>query len=194
MPRATTSPLVPAVSPRPRHLARAAAITIALLCAGAVAVVASSLLAPRAVGRMHQRAHAPDQTQPVPSAPVTAPTAPAAASTATAAASTATAVERRIDRASVDALLSADAHPGARIVPAMRDGQPVGFKLYAIRPGSLPAAIGLENGDTLHRVNGHELSSPERALTAYHELRGADRFELELTRSGEPLRLLVAVE
>src|SRR5690606_21985836 len=102
--------------------------------------------------------------------------------------------ERHIDLAELDALLSTQESPGVRIVPAMRSGKPDGFKLYAIQPGSLPAAIGLENGDTLHRVNGHELSSPERALTAYHELRGADRFEIELTRAGEPLLLRVAVE
>ena len=57
-----------------------------------------------------------------------------------------------IDRAVVDKVL---ANPtavgrGARIVPSIKNGKPNGFKLYAIRPSSVYAKIGLMNGDTLH--------------------------------------------
>ncbi len=77
----------------------------------------------------------------------------------------------------------------ARIMPSIADGQPVGFKLYAMRPGSPLAALGLANGDTLRAINGIALTSPDRALEAYTRLRAADRLTLELTRRGQPLTL-----
>lgn len=55
----------------------------------------------------------------------------------------------------------------ARIVPAFQNGRSIGFKLFAIRPGSDFALAGLQNGDVVTRINGIELSSPERALEAY---------------------------
>ena len=42
----------------------------------------------------------------------------------------------------------------ARVVPAFREGRPVGFKLFAIRDGSLYSRLGLRNGDVLQRING----------------------------------------
>ncbi len=45
-----------------------------------------------------------------------------------------------------------------RTVPAVKDGKPAGFKLYAIRPGSLFARLGFLNGDTLVSINGFDLS------------------------------------
>lgn len=55
----------------------------------------------------------------------------------------------------------------ARIVPAFQNGRAVGFKLFSIRPSSDFARAGLHNGDVVTRINGIELSSPERALEAY---------------------------
>ena len=47
----------------------------------------------------------------------------------------------------------------ARLVPNFRDGQTVGFRLYAVRPGSLVARLGIANGDTLLAVNDEPLVS-----------------------------------
>src|SRR5438105_1737269 len=49
----------------------------------------------------------------------------------------------------------------ARVVPYILDGQATGFKLFAIRPGSLFAQLLLRNGDLLRKVAGHDISSPE---------------------------------
>ncbi|MGZ3457378.1 MAG: type II secretion system protein GspC [Archangium sp.] len=77
----------------------------------------------------------------------------------------------------------------ARVVPAFRDGAPQGFKLFSLRPGSLYARIGLQNGDVLRRINGLSLDGVERALEAYNKLREASRIELDVERNGQPLRL-----
>lgn len=100
-----------------------------------------------------------------------------------------------VDRGALDQIL---ANPGgiarqARIVPAIKNGNANGFKVYAIRPGSLYARLGIRNGDNVHRVNGHALSSPDRALEAYTLLRDADRIELEMTRQGELVRLVIEI-
>ena len=55
----------------------------------------------------------------------------------------------------------------ARIVPAFTAGMPAGFKLYAIRAGSLFAALGLQNGDTVVTINGFDLASPDKSLEVY---------------------------
>lgn len=78
---------------------------------------------------------------------------------------------------------------GARIVPSIRNGKANGFKLYAIRPSSVYAKIGLMNGDTIHSINGMELSSPDKALEVYMKLREASSLSVNATRRGKPVTL-----
>lgn len=96
-----------------------------------------------------------------------------------------------IDKALVDKVL---ANPmavakGARIVPAVKNGKPDGFKLYAIRPSSVYAKLGLTNGDTLQSINGFELTSADKALEVYTKLREATSLEMEVMRRGKPVTL-----
>jgi len=78
---------------------------------------------------------------------------------------------------------------GARVVPSMKNGKPDGFKLYAIRPSSAFAKLGLTNGDTLQSINGFELTSADKALEVYTKLREATSLEVEVTRRGKPVTL-----
>ena len=91
-----------------------------------------------------------------------------------------------LPRASLDRLLgnSAELTRQARIVPAVRDAAPLGFKLYAIRPGSIYAQLGLENGDTVIAINGQPLATPDQALQLYERLRGATHVTITLERRG----------
>ncbi len=76
----------------------------------------------------------------------------------------------------------------ARIVPGIRDGKPEGFKLFAIRRDSLWDKLGIQNGDTLLRVAGMPLTSPEQALQIYTEIsqnKKRERVAVELRRRGE---------
>jgi hypothetical protein len=83
----------------------------------------------------------------------------------------------------------------ARFVPAIRDGKPSGIKLYAIRPGSFFGLVGIENGDAIRRVDGIDLSTPDRAFEAYRRITTMkpEHITIELTRNGCPLVLLVSV-
>jgi len=73
----------------------------------------------------------------------------------------------------------------ARIVPNIVDGKPNGFKLYAIRPNSVYASIGLQNGDAVQSINGYDMSSPDKALEVYTKLRRANHLSVAITRRGQ---------
>lgn len=96
-----------------------------------------------------------------------------------------------VDKALVNPMALAK---GARIVPAMKNGKPEGFKLYAIRPSSVFAKLGLSNGDTLTSINGFELNSADKALEVYTKLREATNLELEVTRRGKPVTLKYSIK
>lgn len=97
----------------------------------------------------------------------------------------------QIDRSLVNKLL---ANPmgisrGARIVPSIKNGKPNGFKLYAIRPSSIYAKLGLMNGDTLHAVNNYELTTANKALEVYSKVKSASNLTVSVTRRGKPVTL-----
>ncbi|MCX4245137.1 hypothetical protein [Paraliomyxa miuraensis] len=103
--------------------------------------------------------------------------------------------ECTIDRAFLEHLLATPAllSKQARIVPGQRDGRIVGYKLYGIRPDSLPKRLGFKNGDMLVAINGIELDSMEKAMNMYIKLRRATSLEIELERKGVPMTLDVDV-
>lgn len=73
----------------------------------------------------------------------------------------------------------------ARIVPSFKNGKPNGFKLFSIKPRSIYSKIGLQNGDVIHKINGYEMNSPDKALEIYQKLREASSVTVELTRRGQ---------
>lgn len=83
---------------------------------------------------------------------------------------------------------------GARIVPSIKNGKANGFKLYAIRPSSMYAKIGLMNGDTIHAINGFELTTPDKALEVYAKLRSASSLSVNATRRGKPVSLNYSIK
>jgi type II secretion system protein C len=74
----------------------------------------------------------------------------------------------------------------ARIVPSIKNGKPRGFKLYAIRSESLYSRLGLKNGDLILKLNGHEMTTPDKALEAFASLKMAKTIAVELERRGKP--------
>jgi hypothetical protein len=72
-----------------------------------------------------------------------------------------------------------------RIVPAIADGRPSGFKLYAIRAGSLFDELGFQNDDTVVSLDGFDVTEPDKALEAYTRLRDATSVEVAIWRHGD---------
>lgn len=101
-----------------------------------------------------------------------------------------------IKRDLVDKLLSSPSRwlgRGARVVPAVRNGKHVGFKLYAIRPSSLYARVGLRNGDTIEKIDGVTISGPHVALSIYSKLKTASKIVVEVVHRGKPHTLTYTI-
>jgi len=96
-----------------------------------------------------------------------------------------------IEQSEIDATLSNlnTIATQARIVPSFKDGQANGFKLFSIRPGSLYSKIGIKNGDVISRINGYEITSPDKALEIYSKLKDAKQITVDLNRRGKPQTL-----
>jgi general secretion pathway protein C len=101
-----------------------------------------------------------------------------------------------IDKSLVDKVLTnpTAVARGARVVPSVKNGQPNGFKLYAIRPSSVYAKIGLMNGDTIHAVNGFELTSLDKGLEVYTKVKESTSLSVSITRRGKPLTLSYSIK
>ena len=71
-----------------------------------------------------------------------------------------------------------------RAVPNRKDGATNGFRIFAMKPDSIFAAMGLKNGDVIQRINELDLSAPDNALRAYSALRNEEEFNLDILRGG----------
>lgn len=92
-----------------------------------------------------------------------------------------------IDRSEVDTALENmnQLFTQIRAVPHFEGGQATGFRVFAIRSGSLFDKIGLRNGDIIRRINDVELNDPARAMTLFQELRNERNIAVEVTRNRE---------
>jgi hypothetical protein len=59
---------------------------------------------------------------------------------------------------------------GASIVPARIATAGIGFKLFRVEPGSIAAALGVQEGDILWRVAGNPITGPNTAFAAVKRL------------------------
>ncbi|UCD84818.1 MAG: type II secretion system protein GspC [Deltaproteobacteria bacterium] len=100
-------------------------------------------------------------------------------------------IDRREFEASTDNL--AELMTQARVVPNMKGGKVKGYKIFAIKPNSLYAKIGLKNGDVIERVNELQISSPEQALEIFQQLKNESHFQIDLLRRGRKESITYAV-
>lgn len=82
----------------------------------------------------------------------------------------------------------------ARIVPSFKNGKANGFKLFSIRPKSLYSKLGIKNGDIIQKINGYEMSGPEKALEIYTKLKDASNITVDLMRRGRPQTMSVNIK
>jgi general secretion pathway protein C len=96
-----------------------------------------------------------------------------------------------VDRSLLDKLLNYQPalSTSARFVPSFKDGKPRGFKVYAIRPGSIFASLGLQNADLILAINGLPMATPDQALAAYDKVKNASHLEFQVERRGESVTL-----
>jgi general secretion pathway protein C len=80
-----------------------------------------------------------------------------------------------------------------RAVPHFEGGESVGFRLFAIRRGSLFDKIGLKNGDIIRSINGNAMNDPAKAMGLMTELKDATNLSVEATRNSQPITLKYSI-
>jgi type II secretion system protein C len=65
------------------------------------------------------------------------------------------------------------------------DGKVDGYRLSGIRRNSIASQLGIKNGDVVHAVNGHNLTSMKEAMDAWQSLQSEGSFSFDVTRRGK---------
>ena len=74
----------------------------------------------------------------------------------------------------------------ARAVPHFENGQPSGYKLFQIVPGSIYDKLGLQNGDVIAGLGGEPVNDPGKAFEMLNQLKTSSHLELTIKRDGKP--------
>jgi len=134
----------------------------------------------------------PPTGKPAPAAPAAAPS-PAASGTGIQATGE---NEFLVPRSEVDSALEnmSQLFTQIRAVPHFEGGQSIGFRLFAIRRGSLFDKIGLKNGDIVTAINGSPMNDPSKAVSLMQELKDARNLEVDALRNQQPLKLSYTIQ
>ena len=79
------------------------------------------------------------------------------------------------------------------IEPYVVDGQTEGLRITGLENIQFAKKIGLKNGDVIRTVNGHLLTSKQKAYQVFKKARSQEAITLELLRSGKPKNLSFAL-
>jgi general secretion pathway protein C len=147
--------------------------------------------------RCYYAQYMPPRPAPAPAAAATPATPPQPGASGELAAALDQGIQRSGDnefsvrRSLVDRILEnqAELMRTTRIMPQSVGGRVVGVQLFGVSENSLLGRLGMRNGDTLSRINGLDIATPDRALEAYSRLRTADHIQLSVTRNGQPVNI-----
>ncbi|UCG64249.1 MAG: PDZ domain-containing protein [Deltaproteobacteria bacterium] len=73
----------------------------------------------------------------------------------------------------------------ARIRPHFRDGVAAGLAISNIKPRSIFARMGLQNGDIVQGLNGRNIQTPDDVMEVYQSLKSGSRVTVQVLRNGE---------
>lgn len=82
----------------------------------------------------------------------------------------------------------------ARLMPNIVEGKQEGFILREVKSNGLYQKLGLQNGDVLLRINEYNIVNPEAALHAFYAMRGLDRIQLDVIRSGSRMTMTYLIK
>ncbi|MBM4783570.1 MAG: hypothetical protein GQE15_38340 [Archangiaceae bacterium] len=74
-----------------------------------------------------------------------------------------------------------------RVMPAFRDGQPIGFRFAGLSADSAVAKLGLKTGDVIRSINGQPLDSMQRVLGLVGALDHTPEVLVQVEREGQLL-------
>lgn len=83
---------------------------------------------------------------------------------------------------------------GGRFKLRSEGGRVSGLELVRVKDNSPLTWLGMQRGDVVRNLNGHDLAAPDGALQALQTLRTQQRFSLSLVRNGAPQSIAFNVE
>ncbi len=81
-----------------------------------------------------------------------------------------------------------------RIIPFYRKNEFIGYRLAMLRRDSFLHKLGLRAGDIIKRVNGEDVSSPERLIEMLSKLESITAVNIDLIRRGQRKTLFIEIE
>ena len=99
--------------------------------------------------------------------------------------------EFTIERGIVEKILDSqgDLMRATRLMPEEDEGKVRGLRLSEIKPETLLAELGFENGDSIRYINGLEIANASTALEAYSRLKTSDHLTVMLHRGDGTISL-----
>ena len=96
-----------------------------------------------------------------------------------------------LDRKEVDATVPdyEQLMQAVRVRPRFEGGEPAGFVIYRIEPGSIFARMGLKDGDVITAVNGRPVATTQQTREFYDALKGGGTVSLEIMRRESKMEL-----
>jgi general secretion pathway protein C len=82
----------------------------------------------------------------------------------------------------------------SRMVPNFENGVVNGFKIFAIKAGSIFQELGLKNGDVVQRINGTEIDTVEKAIPMMQLLKTEPSISIDLLRGGAKKTLSIEIQ
>ena len=94
-----------------------------------------------------------------------------------------------VDRSLVRDLVGGTAKAGSVMITPVpgENGQLAGLRFGRVRPGTLPAALGIKNGDMISEINGAHIANANVLLDVIGKLDQLNVVEVDGTRAGKPL-------
>ena len=74
-------------------------------------------------------------------------------------------------------------------VPAMENGQFIGFRIITKKSHPVFNDLNLRSGDIITQVNGIDIDSPQKGLQVLQQLSTAQQVQVTLQRNGETVHL-----
>jgi general secretion pathway protein C len=104
--------------------------------------------------------------------------------------------EYEVDRSQVDDAMEnmSQLFTQIRAVPHFEGGKATGFRLFAIRSGSLFDKIGVKNGDIIQSINGTPMTDPAGAMAMLQQLRDETDLTVDLVRNRQPQTLTYSIQ
>jgi len=84
--------------------------------------------------------------------------------------------------------------PTLRAVPEQENGVVVGIRIFGVRADDLASRLGLQNGDRIERVMGRKLDTVQALTEAWSWLPDSGDVDVDVTRRGQAVHLVVHIE